>query len=31
MADVYSPVTGTVAAVNETLLDEPQMIQHKLL
>ncbi len=26
VADVYSPVTGTVAAVNETLLDEPQMI-----
>lgn len=26
VADVFSPVTGTVAAVNEDLMDEPQQI-----
>lgn len=26
VSDVYSPITGTVAAVNEELLDAPQMI-----
>ncbi len=26
VSDVYSPVTGTVAAVNEELMDSPQLI-----
>lgn len=26
VSDVYSPLTGTVAAVNEELMDEPQLI-----
>ncbi|MEG0764579.1 MAG: glycine cleavage system protein GcvH [Pseudoflavonifractor sp.] len=26
VSDVYSPVTGTVAAINEELLDAPQLI-----
>lgn len=26
VSDIFSPVTGTIAAVNEDLLDEPQLI-----
>lgn len=26
VADVYAPVTGTVSAVNETLSDEPELV-----
>lgn len=27
-ADVYSPISGTVAAVNETLEDEPELVNN---
>ena len=30
VANVFSPVTGTVAAVNEDLMDEPQQINQAL-